>query len=268
MTRIKFYESNAQIVKAFIVVALCTSCGRLYGQRITENSDSASDSTLVAIKYEPPPRPPKSGEPTGRAQGGAGRGCEPTALMPVTKSSGRNFLWGLTVNERPQFWFSLPRKMTTKDAIEFVLKDSSGKEIYKTMLKNSEIPKGIISFAIPEKTQPLQIDQSYNWSFSVYCDFKTLEDKPGNVQGSIQRVSTPENLKTQLAGAKTPVEQATIYAKNGIWFDAVTTLAINMRDKKSKDIVSAWNDLLKQVNLEKTASLSVTNCCTQLKTPN
>ncbi len=246
-----------QIIKTLIIIALCTSCARLYAEQInTQNPNSK----LISINFEPPP-PPTRGEPTGRAQGGAGRGCEPTALVPLTKSTNGDFLWGLTVAERPHFWFSLPRNLTTKDAIEFVLKDDVGKEIYKMMLKNAEVPRGIISFTLSEKTPPLQIGKLYNWSFSIYCDFQTVEDKPGNVRGSIQRVSVSTTLKNQLAGAKTPVDQATIYAKNGIWFDTATTLAVNMRGKKQNDISSAWANLLQQVKFEKIVSLPVTNCC-------
>ncbi len=258
---------NNPVVKSITILALCTSCnvGFISGNQIVAVG-SKPDSTSIAIKFVPPPPPPpiRRGQPTGRAQGGAGRGCEPTALVPLTKSNksnNDNFLWGLTVAERPQFWFSLPRSLTTKDAIEFVLTDNQRKTVYKTKLNSSITPQGIVSFPIPENIPPLKIGQSYNWSFSVYCDFQTIEDKPGNVQGSIQRIAVNTQLKTQLANAKTPLEQATIYAKNGIWFDALTTLGINIRKEKSKDISSAWTELLQQGNLEKNSSLPVTNCC-------
>jgi hypothetical protein len=252
---------NNPIVKATTILALCTSCNVGFGEQIiAQNLNSTS------IKFEPPPPPPptRRGEPTGRAQGGAGRGCEPTALVPLTKSNKSNndsFLWGLTVAERPQFWFSLPRSLTTKDAIEFIITDSQGSSVYKTKLNSSTTPQGIVSFAIPESLPPLKIGQSYNWSFSVYCDFQTIEDKPGNVQGTIQRIAVNTQFKNQLANAKTPIQQATIYAKNGIWFDALTTLGVNIRKEKSKDISSAWTELLQQGNLEKNSSLPVTNCC-------
>jgi Domain of Unknown Function (DUF928) len=245
----KFYT---QILKIITVIVFCTSCGRLYGQANTQNPNLI----LASIKYEPPPPPPTSGEPTGRAQGGAGRGCEPTALVPVTKSKNGNLLWGLTVAERPQFWFALPRKLTKQDAVEFVLKDNQGKEVYKTTSK-SETPLGLVSFTIPKTVPSLQIGKSYNWSFAISCDFQTVEDKPGTVEGSIQRIATSTNLKNQLAGA-TPVEQASIYAQNGIWFDALSILAVNKRDKNSS---AAWTELLRQVNLEKFASLPITECC-------
>lgn len=252
MTRL---ESYTQTVKIIILIALCTSCGRLL------NADSKESNLVIAsIQYEPPPPPPTSGEPTGRAQGGAGRGCEPIALMPATLGKNGNYLWGQTVSSRPQFWFALPKNLTKKDAVEFVLKDNLDKEIYKTTLK-SEIPQGIVSFSIPKQIPALQTNKIYRWSFSLSCDFETVEDKPGNVQGIIQRVPISTKLKNQLAGAKTPVEQATVYAKNGIWFDTLTILAVNMRGQKPKDVLSAWTKLLQQVNLEQVTPLPINSCC-------
>ena len=256
---------SQKIFNTTVIFALCMSCAIGYGKQINPKNPN---STLVAIKFLPPPPPPNRGEPTGRAQGGAGRGCEPTALVPLTKSNNRDLLWGLTVAERPQFWFSLPRNLTTKDAVEFVLTDNRGKEVYKTRLKDFNTPQGIVSFAIPQQTAPLQIGKTYNWSFSLYCDFQTVEDKPGNVRGSIQRVPISNTFKNQLATAKTPIAKATVYAQNSIWFDTLTILAVNMRGKKEKDISSAWTQLLQQVNLEKLVSLPVTNCCMQGKVPN
>lgn len=254
-----------KIFNTTVIFALCMSCASGYGeQRIVENPNS----TLKSIKFQPPPPPPNRGEPTGRGQGGAGRGCEPIALVPSTKLNNGDLLWGLTVAERPQFWFSLPRDMTTKDAVEFVLKNNLGKEVYKTRLQDFNTPKGIVSFAIPQQTPPLQIGKTYNWSFSIYCDFKIVEDRPGNVRGKIQRVPISTTLKNKLANAKTPIEKANVYAQNGIWFDALTILAVNMRSKKEKDITSTWTQLLEQVNLEQVVSLPVTNCCTQATASN
>ncbi|GAB1543496.1 hypothetical protein NUACC21_61710 [Scytonema sp. NUACC21] len=237
-------------------------CASTYGKQITAENPN---STPVAIKFQSPPPPPDRGEPTGRAQGGAGRGCVPTALVPLTKSNNGDSLWGLTVAERPQFWFSVPRNLTPKDAVEFVLEDDQGKEVYKTRLKNTNIPQGIVSFTIPQQTPPLQIGKIYNWSFSIYCDYKTVEDRPGTVRGRIQRNPISTTLKNQLADAKTPIAQATAYAQNSIWFDALTVLAVNMRDKKEKDISSAWTQLLEQANLQQVVSFPVTNCCTPVQ---
>lgn len=176
MTNTELMSQNSpKIFKTTVIFALCMSCTSGYGElRAVKNPNS----TLVSIKFQPPPPPPNRGEPTGRREGGAGRGCEPTALVPSAKLNNGDFLWGLTVAERPQFWFSLHRDVTTKDAIEFILKDHQGKAVYKTRLENLNTPEGIVGFAIPQQTPPLQIGKTYYWSFSIYCDFKIIEDRP------------------------------------------------------------------------------------------
>lgn len=255
MITLKFYTQSIIFFTLVIVSTSCAFSNAIPKKVLTQDSNLK----LASIKYEPPPPPPTSGEPTQRGAGGGGRGCEPIALVPKILDKEGSYLWGQTVAERPQFWFVLPRKLTKKDAVTFVL-EKPGKEIYKTTLK-SEIPKGIISFTIPKQIPPLQIGKTYSWSLSLSCDFETLEDKPGEVQGTIQRVAISTQLKNQLAGAKTPVEQANAYAKNGIWFDTLTTIAVNMRGQKPKDVSIAWNQLLQQVNLEKAAPLPINNCC-------
>lgn len=246
------------------IIALCMSCGISYGD---QGNIKNQNSNLTAIKFQtpppPPPPPPNRGEPTGRSQGGAGRGCEPTAIVPATKSNNGNLLWGLTVSERPQFWFGLPRNLTTQDVVEFILTDDQGNKIYKTRLENINTPKGIVSFALPQQTPPLQIGKTYNWSFSIYCDFKLIEDIPGEVAGRIKRVPISTTLKNELADAKTPIDKANVYARNGVWFDAATILAINLRNKQQKEISLTWSELLKQVGLEQVVSLPITNCCTK-----
>jgi hypothetical protein len=245
------------------ILALVASCSLNNGEQIIAQVPNSA-----SINFNPPPPPPSRGEPTGRPQGGGSRGCEPIALVPLTKSTNNASNWGLTVAEHPTFWFSLPRNLTAKDAIAFVLRDESGKEVYKNMLKSSEIKQGIVSFALPKKVPPLQLNKSYNWSFQIFCDFATVEDKPGTVQGRIQRVPISAKLSAELANAKTPLSQASVYAKNGIWFDALTILGDNMGSKKQKAIATAWNDLLRQVNLGKVASLPIVPCCTQPKLSN
>jgi hypothetical protein len=264
MAILKFYTQTVKIL-ILILIAICTSCETGSNAESKALSNQNPNLIIASIKYAPPPPPPppppstNSGEPGDRRGGGAGRGCSPIALVPTTSDG--NYLWGQTVSPRPQFWFALPRSLTKKDTVEFVLKDNQDKEVYKTTL-TTETPRGIVNLTIPKHIPPLQTNIIYRWSFSVRCDAESLEDRPGTVQGIIQRVPISTKLKNQLAGAKTPIEQASIYAQNSIWFDALTTIAVNMGKQKTKDISETWNELLKQAKLEKVAKLPVVECCT------
>jgi uncharacterized protein YeaO (DUF488 family) len=73
------------------------------------------------------------------------------------------------------------------------------------------------------------------------------------VDGWIQRISPSSKLSQQLKQAPTK-QQARLYAENGIWFDALTTLA-ELRLKNSQDaaIAQDWKSLLQSVGLEQFA---------------
>jgi Domain of Unknown Function (DUF928) len=257
-------KSYTHTLKFLTLVLISTSCGSFSQAESATQNIQTPGLIIASVKYVPPPPPPappgRGGEPLGRGGGGAGRGCAPTALVPVTLDKNGNYHWGQTVSARPQFWYALPKQVTKRDTLEFVLKDNQGKQIYQTKLK-TEAPKGIINFTLPAIVPELEIGKLYTWSFMVYCDADAFVDKAGSVQGTIQRVTISTKLQNQLTGAKSPVSQASIYAQNGLWFDALSTLAVNMHAQKANDIDLAWNDLLTQAKLEKVAKLPVTNCC-------
>jgi Domain of Unknown Function (DUF928) len=224
--------------------------------------------TLTAkIQYVPPVNQEKPGEPRGRRRGGGSRGsCKQyetlTALVPITNTGSKNAVWGQSTSQNPTFWFAVPDKLTPKVPVEFVIQDEADNYIYHTKFNPSETPRGIISITAQPKT-PLVAGKSYSWTFSIYCD----PEKPSAsvyVRGSMTQVALNATIKKQLEAAKTPLEQAVIFAKNGIWFNALTTLGEEIQSSKRKDseTTSAWNQLLKQANLDNCTSAPIVPCCT------
>ena len=233
-------------------------------------STSQQASAAISIQFTPP-LPPDVGEPNGRAQGGGSRGDCLTALVPKTRTaSGQEILWGLTTSDRPTVWFHTSRGLSRGIPVEWMLQDKTGKPIYKTRFKASATPPGVMSFSIPSTAAPLQIGQSYYWTLSTYCAPLELNssttpediDRPivATLHGVIKRVTSP-TLQSQIASAKTPVEQASLYANRGVWYDALTTLGNHLQaTPKDLTIASVWAELLQQVHLE--ISASFTPCCT------
>ncbi len=219
------------------------------------------------IQFASPDQDQDAGEPGGRGRGGAGRGpCKAyeslTALVPVVKLNTKNKVWGLTSSDRPTFWFYIPVQLIPEKPIEFTLKDQNENMIYKTKLKVQSSQDGIIQITIPETVKPLEIDRTYRWGFSVQCDEK---DTTANtfVQGSIRRIAIPaeitDSLKTQL-----PIDRAMMFAKHGIWFDALTILGQEFCPNKTPDsaIVESWRTLLEQGNLADLSKKPIVPCCT------
>jgi Domain of Unknown Function (DUF928) len=61
----------------------------------------------------------------------------------------------------------------------------------------------------------------------------------------------------------TTEQQRILYAKNGIWFDALTTLG-DLRRSKPKELnaIENWNRLLQSIGLENLKTKLIVNCCT------
>ncbi|NJL10389.1 MAG: DUF928 domain-containing protein [Calothrix sp. SM1_7_51] len=233
--------------------------------------------TSNSIKFSPPPPPPDRGA-SGDRGGAASRGCgngnqSVIALVPIyeqelkreqTEAVSMTKVWGLTVSEHPTFWFSVPNQKSTINTIEFVLKDESSKPsqtLYRASIAIPEKP-GIIRVSLPVRTPPLQIGKMYHWFFKmkVICNPQQAPERQ-YVEGWVQRVSPNPKLASSLKQA-TAYQRVGLYAENGIWYDALTTLAeLRLVKPQDANLATDWINLLQSVGLEKLANQPLTNCC-------
>jgi hypothetical protein len=225
-------------------------------------------SLMASISYTPPP-PPDRGAPGNRGEG-ASRGCATgnatgnaakplMALVPeqTLNASGTAALtqvWGLTSQEHPRFWFSLPYDPTTVSTIEFVLQDNQDQTLYRAPIP---VPStaGIIAVQLPSTVEGLEINQPYHWflKVKVVCEPNQAEALE-YVEGWVQRTQLDQGLSDRLAQA-TPQQQAALYAENGIWYDALTTLAeLKLAQPTDRAIAQDWTALLTAVGLESLAT--------------
>ncbi len=219
----------------------------------------------TAVKAQPPiifaapPPPPDIGEPGRRGEAGSRRPCgdnnqevkttqKPlTAIVPISTSAKSPVVWGLTTSEHPTFWFYVPYSASATYA-EFVLEDATENQTkYKIPIKNTP---GVVNFKLPDTSTPLVVDKQYRWYFNIYC--KENNEILGYVEGNVQRKSLSPTLKTQLEKA-TPRQKVAIYASNGIWHEAITTLAQQRSTSKAD-----WASLLQSIGLENLASEPIT----------
>lgn len=160
-------------------------------------------------------------------------------LLPQTKI-------GRTVSDYPTLFFYLPK--TEAKLAEFTLQDDKGKQIYQTTL-NINNSSGVMGVSIPtnKNLSPLQIGKNYNWSIALICDDK---DRSADVfeKGIVRRVEVSAD-RSQLQKAD-PRQKAVIYAQNGIWQDALSTLVAARRaNPNDPDLAADWKILLDSVNL-------------------
>lgn len=229
----------------------------------------SNSSTGAPAVFTPPP-PPDRGVPGGRKGSGSRGECSTnidtvlTALMPTfVTSDDEQAVWGLTVSERPTFWFYVPYSLTPEITAEFILQaDENGSIIHNTKipLTTAATVPGVISLRLPSAIAPLEIGKRYYWKFVVHCD---RQDPSANivVDGWVERIAPNPSLVNQLEKA-TPRERARIYAKQGIWHESVTTLA-ELRRTYPQDaaLTQEWEALLQAVNLKEIASKPIVECC-------
>jgi hypothetical protein len=244
-------------------------------------AQSLSSSSSSISFTAPPPPPNRSG--AGNRGSAASRGCgsDTQSLMalapdyqqtislkqgekiPVTK------IWGLTTDDYPTFWFFVPYDKSSITKMEFVIKDESqkpSKTIYRTVLDKPEKP-GIISVSTKKAIEPLQVSKTkhqkkYHWFLKVKV--KCSPQQPAQlkaVDGWVERVNPSSTLAERLQQA-TQEQKAALYAENGIWHNALTTLG-EARLAKPKDapLLADWTSLLNSEELDSLANYPLVNCC-------
>ena len=167
-----------------------------------------------------------------------------TALLPSTR-------YGHTVAAHPTFFVYVPPSAAKE--IFFSLQDERRNHVYQTVLKISS-RGGIVSVKLPEDAPALEMGKNYVWFFAPIQPGQILQPDNHGVTGWIKRV---ENQTAQNSSA-TPLELASEYAKNGIWYDTLAILAsAKQAQPDNATLASEWRDLLKQVGLEALATQAI-----------
>lgn len=201
--------------------------------------------------------PANRGTPNNRHSGGT-RGCmnagseDLIALVPEKEA--------LTTVDYPSLFFYMPQH--SAPIVEFTLLDDRDREIYKTNITPNQ-KAGIARLDLSKlpNLPPLKSNQKYHWFLSLVCQ---LEDRSGDkfVEGSIEKIAIDPFLTSELKTAN-PRDRASLYASNGIWYDALAAL-YQARQSNPQDpaLVKGWADLLKSVGLNTVAQKPLLPCCT------
>jgi Domain of Unknown Function (DUF928) len=185
-----------------------------------------------------------------------------TALVPEYRNSTETDkfkpeltkVWGLTANEYPTLWFYIPYAQASISRIDFILRDRDNPAdpiVYQKSIQSPKQP-GILDIELPKTSEPLVIDRFYQWELKVTRN--KSYNKEVSVKGWIQRTDLDPKL-SDLIAQTTPERQVDLYAENGFWYDALSTLAKLRRDR-SQDLAvrQDWKNMLKSVNLGKLAN--------------
>ncbi|OLP16146.1 hypothetical protein BST81_22345 [Leptolyngbya sp. 'hensonii'] len=204
------------------------------------------------MKYAPPPTKAPDGanrvaveEPLNRC--GGARTVDGRFAVAILPSSG----FSQTLAEYPTFLIYMP--FTSVQEGIFSLSTSPNSYPYYQARAQLTGNRGIIRFQLPSSAPNLVAGKKYFWQFRFSAVTNESENQLLVIRGQIQRINASATLQNQLAIAA-PRQKAAIYANNGIWQDALTTLAqLKCANPGDQGIASDWSSLLQQVELKELA---------------
>ena len=219
-----------------------------------------SDRSLQSPIFAAPPLPLGTGTPgQGRSDAG-GRlptSCKQvdkplTALVPTYKQKGAETIWAATVAEHPTVWFYVPYAAPSAYG-EMVLENLTTKQqtIHTVALPAQP---GIVQVAVSDKATTLAAG-TYYWYFSIYCQ-RNRDEADSSVEGAVTRQALSSVLQQQIVQALPP-QKAAVFARNGIWHDALTSAAA-LQCTHHHD--SAWTQLLQAIGLQELAQEPIMTC--------
>ncbi len=161
--------------------------------------------------------PPKRGAPDSRVGAGSrGIGVEWPVVSAVAPEH-----TGLTVREQPTLFWFLSKAAT--QPLRLTITEAQGDQpLIDTRIIPPSSP-GIQGVRLADYGVRLLPGVHYRWRITLVPD----PDHPSGyiyAGGAIERAELPETLSKQLVGAG-QLEAAALYAKEGFWYDAVTTLS-------------------------------------------
>lgn len=176
-----------------------------------------------------------------------------TALVP-------NSTIGITLAEYPSFFFYIPDANLEGVEGEFTLRNEKNEVIYdKTVLLKASDSIIRVELSDSPTLPPLEVGKSYNWDFSLVFDKFDRSDSK-YVIGWIKRIEPNSELKQKL-GTASRQQQPAIYAKNGIWHEALASLAeLRCASPSDSTIASDWESLLQQVGLPEISQKPLAQC--------
>jgi hypothetical protein len=190
---------------------------------------------------------PGENAPQGNSNVGGGvRGEELAKVIPLMPKTN----YGRTISGRPTFLVYLPP--TASQEVFFSLQDANRNHHYQTTFSISG-QGGIVELTLPEDAPELEMGKEYVWFLAPIAPDGILRPDNYGVTGWVKRVDAP--IARQEQSSLNPIELATLYAKEGIWYDTLQVLsAAKLAQPDDATLASEWKDLLEQVELEAIAS--------------
>ena len=152
-----------------------------------------------------------------------------------------------TASIAPKIFFYVPKTQEQK-TIEFVLRDHQDKLIHEAFLK-TDGQAGIMNVEIPQDISKSlgQSNSNYKWYLSMICHSQN-RSRDLVLEGNIGYVELDNSIKQKIENSS-PAEQADLYQKQGIWYDALSVVAEETHQMSNSDSTKKWVQMLEDIGL-------------------
>jgi hypothetical protein len=200
--------------------------------------------------YKPPKRnTPQRTDSTGTRSGNISRignlkNCAKDLAVPMTLLMPDHT--AQTTLAQPPLFLYLAGTKEIRVSLAEVTTSGTTKTLWSN---NSTIDSpGIVQFSYPSDQANLAVGKTYVWQAAIVCGDGSTTSL---TQAKIERIKPSVVLETQLKQAKTPQQQAEVYAKEGIWVDTIanTTSVLGSEKSAETDLLA----LIEQIGLKNIA---------------
>lgn len=198
--------------------------------------------------------PPKRGYPDGGITRGGGTRSTPTlcvdpASPPLAPLVPKTAM-ALTQAEYPRFFWFFPENTASRGEFRLFSVTNQGRGLWDdTLLYQTEFQisgeSGIASLKLPDTLNlpPLEVGQPYRWYVSLMCN--PLDPVHNiTISGWVERSALAPQVQDRLEQLQGR-DRAELFAQEGLWFDALETLAdLRCGDPNNPDLLNEWSALL------------------------
>ena len=233
---------------AYAIASITNFSAQLQAQTTEPHSNILEPTQLAGFQQPPPP----DDAPDGRRRGTGSRSSldNSVTITPLIPSDS----WGYTTSENPKIWAYIDYSSARQN------KQIPGRFSLQDPSTNKKMSPGLIFVTLPRKSGAFSIRVPYlppNKMYRWYLVINDSEDGGVFVDGWVRRVEDRE-LKHQLAQAKTAREHYSLYAQQGLWYDALNEAAeIRCNNPQNSSLNDPLAILLKAVQLAEIAQTPV-----------
>ena len=161
-----------------------------------------------------------------------------SSFIPITPSS--NF--GQTIAEYPLLWVYLPKTSANKVVLSIKGEDQTH---HSQTIIHLDGRFGLVSLQPNLDSSPLEIGKNYLWSVVLVCGDTPSPNDPG-VASWVRRIAVSDQINENNA-----LEEAYWYAEQGLWYDALSSLAQSRRSQpNNQDLIDIWAEFLESGGVE------------------